>query len=229
MVEIMTPHYGHYYQQHAGPRSGGSTTPHDSGQPNPIHFLTVPPDSQFTFHVICDTPFLRRIAQPLVEPDSDCRPAWQTLIDAAFELAFEWLGFGAKTAVGYGAMARDQQAERFRAEQIERMQREQERQKRLEAAVEGLPPDAAELKRLALEQGWESDHGALVSGLGAWLERYSHPSPEAVRIARDALERAFKGLLADPDATQGKKNKPKFKDTQRKLAHAILRLEAGSH
>src|SRR5699024_1687806 len=32
---------------------------------------------------------------------------WKTLIQAAFEHAFRWLGFGAKTAVGYGAMTED--------------------------------------------------------------------------------------------------------------------------
>jgi CRISPR-associated protein Cmr6 len=29
---------------------------------------------------------------------------WKTLLEAAFKHAFTWLGFGAKTAVGYGAM-----------------------------------------------------------------------------------------------------------------------------
>jgi CRISPR-associated protein Cmr6 len=40
-VEVMTPHQTHYYQQ--------DKTPHDSGSPNPITFLTVPPGSSFTF------------------------------------------------------------------------------------------------------------------------------------------------------------------------------------
>jgi CRISPR-associated protein Cmr6 len=33
------------------------------------------------------------------------------LLTEAFEHAFEWLGFGAKTSVGYGAMGRNTQAE----------------------------------------------------------------------------------------------------------------------
>jgi CRISPR-associated protein Cmr6 len=89
-VEVMTPHQGHYYQQ------GG--TPHDSGSPNPINFLTVPPKSRFTFHVQCDLAHLRRLAPSLAEGER-----WKGLVEAAFQHAFQWLGFGAKTSVGYGA------------------------------------------------------------------------------------------------------------------------------
>jgi CRISPR-associated protein Cmr6 len=89
-VEVMTPHQSHYYQQ------GG--TPHDSGSPNPITFLTVPPKSKFTFHVLCDRAHLRRLAPTLAEGER-----WKRLIEAAFQHAFQWLGFGAKTSVGYGA------------------------------------------------------------------------------------------------------------------------------
>jgi CRISPR-associated protein Cmr6 len=90
-VEVMTPHQTHYYQR--------GETPHESGSPNPINFLTVPPGSDFAFHVQCDRPHLARLALDLAKDDR-----WRQLIAAAFEHAFAWLGFGAKTAVGYGAM-----------------------------------------------------------------------------------------------------------------------------
>jgi len=93
-VEIMTPHYGDYYQ--------GSTTPHDSGQPNPIPFLAIPPGSSFTFHVQCNPALLPKTL----------RDSWQILLEAAFRHAFDWLGFGAKTAVGYGQMRKNEQAQR---------------------------------------------------------------------------------------------------------------------
>jgi len=94
MVEIMTPHQTHYYRD--------GEQPHDSGQPTPIPFLTVPPGSGFTFHVQCDLARLMRLAPNLARDDQ-----WKSLLQAAFEHAFEWLGFGAKTAVGYGAMKED--------------------------------------------------------------------------------------------------------------------------
>ncbi|MBN8507908.1 MAG: type III-B CRISPR module RAMP protein Cmr6 [Burkholderiales bacterium] len=118
-VEVMTPHQSHYYQGKAEPRSGGSSSPHDSGQPNPIHFLTVPPGSRFTFHVQCDLPFLARLAPALAEGGQ-----WQALLQAAFAHAFAWLGFGAKTAVGYGAMREDEAA----AERREQARADRERE-----------------------------------------------------------------------------------------------------
>lgn len=117
-VEIMTPHQNHYYQQKSERKTGDSTSPDESGQPIPIPFLTVPPGSRFTFCVVCDLPRLRRLAPELAQDDR-----WKTLLTAAFEHAFEWLGFGAKTAVGYGAMARlnEEQVTAAR-EQVEALQ-----------------------------------------------------------------------------------------------------------
>lgn len=105
MVEIMTPHQSHYYQEDAK-KGAGSTSPHDSGSPTPISFLTVPPQSKFTFHVVCDIFRLQHLA-----PDLAANERWKVLLTEAFKHAFEWLGFGAKTSVGYGAMGRDVQAE----------------------------------------------------------------------------------------------------------------------
>jgi CRISPR-associated protein Cmr6 len=104
MVDIMTPHQSHYYQQKDAADS--TTTPHDSGSPNPISFLTVPPGSGFAFHVVCDSTRLQHLA-----PDLAANDRWKVLLTEAFEHAFEWLGFGAKTSVGYGAMGRNTQAE----------------------------------------------------------------------------------------------------------------------
>lgn len=87
-VDIMNPHHGDYYQ--------GTSTPNDAGQPKPIFFLVVPPGSKFTF--IVDCPRAHRLSE-------DLRANWGEMILAAFSHAFDWLGFGAKTAVGYGAMA----------------------------------------------------------------------------------------------------------------------------
>ena len=87
VVEIMTPHFGKYYQ--------GEDTPHDSGAPVPVSFLAVPAKSQFDFHVVC---------QPGRLPEA-LQNQWQALLNRAFQHAFEWVGFGAKTSVGYGAMA----------------------------------------------------------------------------------------------------------------------------
>ena len=103
-VEVMTPHQSHYYQN--------GDSPHESGQPIPINFLTVPPGSKFVFHMQCDGPFLKRLAPELA---GDGR--WQRMLTAALAHAFRWLGFGAKTAVGYGAMREDEKARQHREQQ----------------------------------------------------------------------------------------------------------------
>ena len=153
-VEIMTPHQSHYYQQKA---HAGSTSPHDSGGPNPISFLTVPPGSDFVFHVRCDHRRLSRCAPEFAKDDR-----WRVLLKAAFEHAFEWLGFGAKTAVGYGAMKPDprvEEAARRKAEEEAANQvRQEEERQRIEAenaaaeqrraeqaAFDALPPSRKRL------------------------------------------------------------------------------------
>lgn len=103
MVEIMTPHQSHYYQKQ---KDAPVISPHDSGSPKPISFLTVPPNSSFAFQVVCDSTRLQHLA-----PDLATNERWKVLLTEAFEHAFEWLGFGAKTSVGYGAMDRNEQAE----------------------------------------------------------------------------------------------------------------------
>jgi len=136
-VEIMTPHQSHYYQQQAS-RGMGSTSPHDSGQLKLISFLTVPPRSQFVFHITCDLARLRHLAPELAE-----RAQWKELLTAAFEHAFQWLGFGAKTSVGYGAMETEAQ----------RRAREEERHRR-EAEAKEAARKAQEARQLAEAQAW---------------------------------------------------------------------------
>lgn len=85
-MDILTPHYGTYYQQ--------SDPPADCGQPLPNVFLTVAPGCDFIFHVDCK---LSNVPEPL-------RSRCHDLLSQAFSHAFEWLGFGAKTSVGYGQM-----------------------------------------------------------------------------------------------------------------------------
>lgn len=139
-VDVMTPHQSHYYQKGA--------TPHESGQPTPIHFLTVPPGSDFVFHVQCDARFLARLAPELV---ADGR--WCVLLESAFRHAFDWLGFGAKTAVGYGAMRIDEEAAKKREHEAEQVRAAQEAARlaaaekaRRDAALNALPPIQRQLR-----------------------------------------------------------------------------------
>jgi CRISPR-associated protein Cmr6 len=88
-VEIMTPHHSDYLQKRG--------TPNDSESPIPIPFLAIRPGSQFVFTVTCQTNRLdeKKLPKP-----------WKEIVDSLFDDAFVRLGFGAKTAVGYGALKR---------------------------------------------------------------------------------------------------------------------------
>lgn len=167
LVEIMTPHQSHYYQQNP---AAGSISPHDSGQPIPISYLTVPPGSGFTFHVVCDLVRLERSALDLAR---DGR--WKTLLTAAFEHAFAWCGFGAKTAVGYGAMARDVETEAREAEE----QANAETQARLDA----LPPNLQQVEK------FRTDMAQRFAQLNGKLDRQNTEyHQKAQKLARDARE-----------------------------------------
>jgi len=219
MVEVMTPHQSHYYQQKTDRKTGNSPTPHDSGQPVPIYFLMVPPGSAFTFHVRCDMSFLRRIAPGLAEGDS-----WKTLTEDAFHHAFAWLGFGAKTAVGYGAMAVDEAAASARQQKQAEARAAAEQERQLAEATAGLPEDAAEIERLRREPAGQDNNFFL--NVAEQLLTSDTPSAEAIQRLKGELERRWKGILTDPDATQGKKKKPKYKDRPKNLAKKLLELEA---
>ena len=67
-VEIMTPHFGGYYQN--------GDTPHDSGSPIPVSFLALPAKSQFDFHAVCQNSRL---------PESLKKGQWRSLLDRAFK------------------------------------------------------------------------------------------------------------------------------------------------
>ncbi len=101
LVEVMTPHSSHYLQD--------GKAPHDAGKPNPIPFLAVPAGSEFRFVVTCE---------PSLMQETDLRSRWKPLLLAILQHAFDWLGFGAKTAVGYGALTEDPLAKKQREDDV---------------------------------------------------------------------------------------------------------------
>ena len=107
-VEIMTPHFSGYYQ--------GKDTPHDAGSPNPIPFLAVPAGTKIDFVLTFE-------AALVPEAQRAALVDWQALVRRIVAHAFKWLGFGAKTAVGYGAMREDpEQQKKFEREQTVKVQ-----------------------------------------------------------------------------------------------------------
>jgi CRISPR-associated protein Cmr6 len=82
MPDVMTPHYGPYYQ--------GNKPPADWHNPVPIPFLVVDSKQDFLFGLLPRRP-------QETQDKEDCQKATKWLKDA-----LKYIGGGAKTAVGYG-------------------------------------------------------------------------------------------------------------------------------
>ena len=215
MVEIMTPHQSHYYQQKP---AAGSASPHDSGSPNPISFLTVPPGSAFAFHVLCDSARLHHLA-----PDLAANERWKVLLTQAFEHAFAWLGFGAKTAVGYGAMERNTKAE----ERLARLQAETKAAAEQANKMASLSENSRLVEQFA--QHCKSRYGQL---LGGKEKPNTQTHQMAQKLAKTALEdstwTAEEKRAAADALTEWlpKVVSVDMKDERKKLKLAALRGEA---
>lgn len=110
-VEIMNPHHGAYYS--------GEASPSGTRAPVPVFFLAIAPKTEFLFHV---SRLVRSEASSLQGEEE-----WKELLVRTFEHAFRYLGFGAKTAVGYGAFESDDLAKRSRMLEEKKAQAESAR------------------------------------------------------------------------------------------------------
>ncbi|MCX8006350.1 MAG: hypothetical protein N2688_15620, partial [Burkholderiaceae bacterium] len=164
-------------------RNAGSNSPHDSGSPNPIFFLSVPPGSKFVFRVTCDPQYL----SPGLRADN----LWQQRLRQAFEHAFDWLGFGAKTAVGYGALRFDEQAQQKAQAELQQAQRQKQlasltpAQRAIEEYAQYMAKRQQEIrgrKTLVGQQDYQRTQ--------ALAQQAQSPdwSPEEKRAAADAIE-----------------------------------------
>lgn len=198
-VDVMTPHQNHYYQD--------GSTPHDSGQPIPIPFLTVPAGALFRFVVTCDE---RRLPERLKGD------GWKKLLRAAFEHAYEWLGFGAKTAVGYGAMQIDPEA----AAATERKRLSDEEERRRLAAEDARKQQLAQMSPVdrAIQEYLDGradmnqpEINALITGI---------EQNRIVGVETQELARSLQAMMREENRWKEKsatKNPSKDKDHQRTL------------
>ena len=201
-ADVMTPHYGPYYER--------GEVPGDWHSPMPIPFLTVSPGQSFVFALAPRT---------LSNADrADCHTAVGWLENALLEL-----GAGAKTAVGYGRFERDKKTE----EEAENQHNEDEQKAARNAQLAKLNPIAREFEEAALADKWLHDKNAFSQpgGIEGWLTKLeTTPDKDAIHRLRDLVNHHFCGLLANPDKTEGKKNEPAFKERHRQFARRLNAL-----
>ncbi len=210
ITEIMTPHYGPYYQD--------GKPPADWHSPVPIPFLAVETGTTWQLAILP-----RQHSKP---PKAELEKLLEHVVEA-----LDWLGAGAKTAIGHGRFKREEKLERKQAQRIaqEKAQEKQERERAKQ--LRSLSPIARELEEDVRTHKWDQNSGAqhfMATGCEEWLDRIEAEKkpPEDVcqRLAELVDHHFASGLLADPDRTQGKKKKPIFKDRQRKIAHRLRAL-----
>lgn len=174
--DIMTPHQTDYYQK--------GRVPHDSESPNPIRFLTIPPNSQFIFHVcVSDANQIR-----------DYIPKnWKVIIEKSFEHAFQWLGFGAKTAVGYGTMERIPKAEIKIQDEISEIKRKEKEKQDEAEKIESMSPVEQLVHTFLRDRQNQNDPetSSLITALrqGTWE---GNLKMDIARIVKDRLQKENK-------------------------------------
>lgn len=211
-ADVMTPHYGPYYQDQSG-----KTAPGDWHSPTPIPFLTVAANQSFLFALAPRTPS---------EADREaCQIVAQWLATALLEL-----GAGAKTAVGYGRFVPDPEAEadaRQAEEEAARKKKEEAEAAAFAATLADLSPLARELRQAARTEDWETNASAFkAQGVREkWMERLeADPQPDAIAYFGELLEKHDKGILENPDRKEGKKQKPAYKEASINIAKRWIAL-----
>jgi CRISPR-associated protein Cmr6 len=219
VLDVMTPHYGKWYEQGGDiqdPAKEPEKVPADWHDPVPVPFL-----------VVRNAKFLFAIAPRRKE----FRGEVQLALDA-LEKALEWLGAGAKTAVGYGRMkpafdVKQRLDDLIRDEREKRRRHEEELA--LRARLANLSPTAQYWEHRIRNAKLESDKNAFNQHVEDWLKSLEDdPQRDAIARLVEITRKHYKGLLENPEKTEGKKQKPAFSEWQRSIAGRLNALTGGS-
>jgi CRISPR-associated protein Cmr6 len=182
-MEIMTPHYAGYYENASKPAQ-------DWYNPNPISYLTVGSNQTFLFSFA---------------PRGQAQADDVQLVEKWLIEALEWVGAGAKTAVGYGRFTKDEQKQQSYITRREEKRREEEKR----AALASMSP----IKREMMEDGY--DHQQSERFMAAMAEKWlpilrekGKSKQELVEIA-ELLRDWYLNYRPNSWSKPNKKNKPK--------------------
>lgn len=214
--DIMTPHMDKWYAE------GGSienvqcqaeAVPADWHSPTPIYFLAA------------KAPVFLISVAPRNEwgaDEVDLGEVMQCISDA-----LEWLGAGAKTAVGYGDFYQDEAATQRHQQSITDMAQAMVVAAEQSAQLAGLSGIGLALTQYAQQAGWTASKDAFTKPgeIERWLDKLeAEPDASAVVFMRGLMNQHFSGLLANPEKTRGKKNQAVFNLRQQALAKRLNQL-----
>lgn len=184
-ADIMTPHYGEYYQNKERPKAPG-----DWISPVPIPFLAVKEGATFHFAIVPRRhPCLKTQGESGKSSDlpvgksreGNHRADCEIVVDWLKE-ALEWIGAGAKTAIGYGRMSvDDSNQDRCEKEWREQKQKAKDAKKRDAELAKASPIEREILEFLAKKPDKGiPDHTVIINQVksGRWEGK------EKVEVAR---------------------------------------------
>ncbi len=225
-AEVMTPHYGGYYQK--------KEAPGDWMSPTPIPFLAVKEGTTFHFAIVprrqpcLEAPgeFEKSSDLPVGKSrEGNHRADCEIVIDWLKE-ALEWIGAGAKTAVGYGRMRCDKDVQNQCEETYKERHELEEREQKSQEEKEGLPEDAKEVVDLIrkLENVKNDVNSEFLKEVDEFLADKKTLSIEAYRRLSNKMSEFWPGIMENPDAVKGKKKKRIYKERPRNLAKKLNAL-----
>ncbi|WP_124728249.1 type III-B CRISPR module RAMP protein Cmr6 [Staphylospora marina] len=198
-ADVMTPHVSEYY------RDPDRNAPDDMQDPTPIPFLTVASGQTFLFAVM-----------PRIPSCETCRKDAEQVMDWLKE-ALDWIGAGAKTAVGYG---------RFEVDNVElgnwkRRLEEKERARAEEEARRNMSPILREIH----DDGCESDEQRFMEALkNKWIPRLQDPDVPVEERREIAVHLANWYQTHKPD--QWKKPNKKNKERVQQIKDVLNQTES---
>lgn len=207
-LDVMTPHYGEYYQN--------GQPPGDWLNPTPIPFLVVAKDQPFQFSFAPRSPEDVRYLQT---------------VETWLKQALEWLGAGAKTAVGYGRFQHDPQKDRDCLREDTANRERRLAAAALEAELALLSPALKQLVEQAEAGQWLSGNSQFLDGIDSYLAHTPLPPGECIDWIREkGLEKFWPGIWNQPDAMRGKRQ-DQYKYTSKRsrdLVHKLKGLHSGN-
>ncbi len=219
VAEIMTPHFGKYYQD--------GEIPGDWHSPVPVSYLAVEKGQNWQLGIAP-----RKLNNP--EAEGKLEEITDLLVQS-----LQFAGVGAKTSIGMGRFERDQALENKISARLDAKRQKAADQEKRAAEDAKLSDDVRAIVKIARERGWEDadNSTAFLDGMDDFLENNPAPSVEVIDWVRENIiesdsvsyNKPWHQIWLDPEAMGGKKkNKPKFKGRIKELVIRLIQLREGA-
>lgn len=194
-VEIMTPHMGDWYAKGDQAKTA-QQLPGDWHEPKPVSYL-VARNLSLQFIILPRKP----------DDAAELGAIWQAL-----EYALDWLGAGAKTAIGFGHfVADDSEESKLQKRAIEQQQEQQVQQQRSNASVVGLAVIDFTQKFAGMPAGLGGGDAQVVQAFQAIETLIELAQAEGSADEKQQAQQQIKAFMAEKQLKPSKKNEKAFK------------------